>query len=110
MLGDLLPELARSRPGELASERPGAARRDQPGRAGAGGLPALAGPAGAGRRGRRRGTAPAPGSLQFDEPINIQYTSGTTGFPKGATLSHYNILNNGYMVGESLGLGAKTAW
>src|SRR5262245_19091769 len=42
-------------------------------------------------------------TLQFDDPINIQYTSGTTGFPKGATLTHHNILNNAYSIGAGLG-------
>ena len=41
--------------------------------------------------------------LQFDDPINIQYTSGTTGAPKGATLTHHNILNNAYFLGQTLG-------
>jgi fatty-acyl-CoA synthase len=41
-------------------------------------------------------------SLQFDEPINIQYTSVTTGFPKVGTLTHHNILNNGFFIGETL--------
>jgi fatty-acyl-CoA synthase len=52
----------------------------------------------AGRRADRRALDSI--ELDIDDPINIQYTSGTTGFPKGATLSHHNILNNGFFVGE----------
>ncbi|WP_406174852.1 AMP-binding protein [Streptomyces sp. NBC_00996] len=50
-----------------------------------------------------RQLAVAAAELSCDDPVNIQYTSGTTGFPKGATLSHHNILNNGYWVGRTVG-------
>ncbi|HEV7556361.1 MAG TPA: AMP-binding protein [Kofleriaceae bacterium] len=56
--------------------------------------------------GRESALATRESELAFDDPINIQYTSGTTGFPKGATLTHHNILNNGFFVGETLRLTA----
>jgi fatty-acyl-CoA synthase len=58
---------------------------------------------GSGRAGDRAELARLQGELSPDDPINIQYTSGTTGFPKGATLSHHNILNNGYFIGRLCG-------
>ena len=108
MLNELAPELAACKPGELHAAR----------------LPTL-------RWVIRLGEEPTPGCLNFDvlgvrvndahrarvqelqnilqpdEPINIQFTSGTTGLPKGATLTHFNILNNGYFVARALRLSER---
>ncbi|HTN10690.1 MAG TPA: AMP-binding protein [Acetobacteraceae bacterium] len=105
MLTTLLPELATCAPGRLQAEKAPELRHViQIGAATIPGAYAFADIAALGGATQRETLAALAETLQFDDPINIQFTSGTTGAPKGATLTHHNILNNGYFTAEAMGL------
>ena len=104
MLRELAPELEAGEPGQLRAARLPALRTviqiggSDPGTIAFGSVPRLA------RDEHRARLAEIGATLQFDDPINVQFTSGTTGSPKGATLTHHNILNNGFFIGEAMRL------
>jgi fatty-acyl-CoA synthase len=102
MLRELMPEIGGAAPGEVRAKRVPALStliridgRETPG------YVRFDDVLGMGGERHRKILAELQPELQFDDAINIQFTSGTTGAPKGATLTHHNILNNGYFIGEA---------
>ena len=103
MVRDLAPEIDNGTPGQLEAEKlPHLRTVIRMGEEATPGMYNFAQIAAMGSDQERLSLTALSRELQFDDAINIQFTSGTTGFPKGATLTHHNILNNGYFVGEGI--------
>jgi fatty-acyl-CoA synthase len=108
MLNTLLPELAKAKPGDLHAARlPQLRSVIQVGGPAFPGTIPFEDVARMGGARHKAQLAELAATLQFDDPVNIQFTSGTTGSPKGVTLTHHNILNNGYFTGRAMRLTEK---